>query len=58
LRKPSLMSVGLSWILSSESRLFNGLRGLKRGNFFLSPFPWRHHNERVCYGHAEAQDYS
>jgi hypothetical protein len=33
--------LGFPWILSSESSLFNGLRGLKRGNFFLSPFPWR-----------------
>jgi len=25
--------------ISSESRLFNGLRGLKRGNVFLALFP-------------------
>jgi hypothetical protein len=30
--------LGFPWILSSESRLFNGLHGMKRGNFFLSPF--------------------
>jgi hypothetical protein len=31
--------LGFPWILSSESRLFNGLRGWKRGNFFLALFP-------------------
>jgi hypothetical protein len=30
--------LGFPWILSSESRLFNGLRSLKRGNFFLAAF--------------------
>jgi hypothetical protein len=38
--KTRAMRVGFPWILSSESRLFNGLRGLKRGSFFLA-FPWR-----------------
>jgi hypothetical protein len=32
-----LEKLGFPWILSSESSLFNGLRGIKRGNFFLSP---------------------
>ena len=32
---------GFPWILSSESRLINGLRGTKWGNFFLAPSPWR-----------------
>jgi hypothetical protein len=32
-------SLGFPWILSSESRLFNGLRGLKRRSFFLALFP-------------------
>jgi hypothetical protein len=31
--------LGFAWILLRESRLFNGLRGLKRESFFLSPFP-------------------
>jgi hypothetical protein len=50
--------LGFPWILSSESRLFNGLRGLKRGNFYLKLFPWRskRHNPGACgRGHAEAQ---
>jgi hypothetical protein len=44
LRKPPFIGLdclGFPWILSCESILFNRLRGLKRGNFFLSPFPWR-----------------
>jgi hypothetical protein len=32
---------GFPWILSSESRVINGLRGTKRGRFFLAPSPWR-----------------
>jgi hypothetical protein len=42
LRKPPLIGfdcLGFPWILSSESILFNGLHGIKRGNFFLAPFP-------------------
>ena len=31
--------LGFPWILSSESRLFNGLRGLKWGSFFLALLP-------------------
>ena len=52
--------LGFPWILSSESRLFNGLRGLKRGKFFLSPFPGvRSAGTGACgRGHAEAQDCS
>jgi hypothetical protein len=34
----SLDFLGFPWILSSESRLFNGLRGIKRGSFFFAPF--------------------
>jgi hypothetical protein len=30
--------LGFPWILSSESRLINGLRGIKRGNFFVAAF--------------------
>jgi hypothetical protein len=29
--------LGFPWILSTESRLINGLRGISRGSFFLSP---------------------
>jgi hypothetical protein len=32
--------LGFSWILSFESRHFNGLRGLFAGGIFLGPFPW------------------
>jgi hypothetical protein len=31
--------LGFPWILSSESRLINGLRGNNGGNFFLGPSP-------------------
>jgi hypothetical protein len=41
LRKPPLMTVGFPWILSSGSRLFNGLRSLRRRKFFLPLFPSR-----------------
>jgi hypothetical protein len=34
----ALDSLGFPWILSSESRLFNELRGLKRGNSFSQLF--------------------
>jgi hypothetical protein len=30
--------LGFPWILSSESRLINGLRGIFGGNFFVRPF--------------------
>jgi hypothetical protein len=33
--------LGFPWILSSESNLFNELRGIKRGNFFLALFLMR-----------------
>jgi hypothetical protein len=33
--------LGFPWILSSESRLINGLRGILREKFFLSLFPRR-----------------
>jgi hypothetical protein len=33
--------LGFPWILSSETRLINGLRGLKREQIFLALFPWR-----------------
>jgi len=34
-----LDSLGFPWILSSETRLINGLRGLFRENFFAPLFP-------------------
>jgi hypothetical protein len=33
LRRPPIMRVGFPWISSSESRLINGLRGIKREQF-------------------------
>jgi hypothetical protein len=52
--------LGFPWILSSESSLFNGLRGLKRGKFFLALFPGveRRDNGRQRSWSAEAQDCS
>jgi hypothetical protein len=38
LRSPSIMRVGFPWISSSESRLFNELRSIKRGNFLTHAF--------------------
>jgi hypothetical protein len=35
-----LDSLGFPWILSCESSFFNGLCGIKRGQFFLALFPW------------------
>src|SRR6476619_5097434 len=57
LRKPPLTSLGFPWILSSESRFINGLRGINRGKFFLALLSWREAPERGR-GHAEAQDCS
>jgi hypothetical protein len=34
MRRPPITSVGFPWILSSESILFNGLSGQKRGNVY------------------------
>jgi hypothetical protein len=42
----SLDFLGFPWILSSESRLINGLRGIFRGRFFLS-LSWREKPERA-----------
>ena len=52
--------LGFPWILSSESRLFNGLRGLKRETFFSALVPGvRSAGTGACgRGYAEAQDYS
>ena len=54
------MKVGFPWILSSESRLFNGLRSLKRGIFFSAPFRGVTSAGKGAggRGHAEAQDCS
>jgi hypothetical protein len=42
-RKQGLDFLGFPWILSSESRLFNGLRGIFREEKFIAPFAarWR-----------------
>jgi hypothetical protein len=32
--------LGFPWILSSESRLINGLRGIFGGNIFTPLSPW------------------
>jgi hypothetical protein len=55
-----LDSLGFPWILSSESRLFNGLRGLKRGKVYGALFPWRLSATTGAFGRGneEAQDYS
>jgi hypothetical protein len=47
-----LDSLGFPWILSSESRLFNGLRGLFRKLFFSRPFPDPRIAERGTGGEA------
>ena len=54
------MKVGFPWILSSESRLFNGLRSLKRGIFFSALFRGVTSAGKGAggRGHAEAQDCS
>jgi hypothetical protein len=58
--KAPILSVGFPWILSSESRLFNGLRGLSQKGFFASLFRVlrRAATGRRDRGHAEAQDCS
>jgi hypothetical protein len=38
-RGGGLDSLGFPWILSSESRLFNGLHGFSWEEFFSFPFP-------------------
>jgi hypothetical protein len=43
----SLDFLGFPWILSSESRLINGLRGIFRGSFFLGPVLAREEPERA-----------
>jgi hypothetical protein len=59
-RSDVLDFLGFPWILSSETRLINGLRGIKRGNFFRSAYPGvEPRRTRVCgQGHAEAPDWS
>ena len=55
-----LDSLGFPWILSSESRLINGLRGINRAKFFRRRFFRRRErrNGRRGRGHAEGQDCS
>src|ERR1700722_16708983 len=53
------MGVGLSWISLFETRLFNGLRGLKLGNIFSQPFSLALRGATTSeggLGHAEAPD--
>jgi hypothetical protein len=53
--------LGFPWILSSESKLFNGLRGFFAGRKFLAPFPGVERTpgrKHAIFGHAEAQDRS
>jgi hypothetical protein len=52
--------LGFPWILSSESRLFNGLRGIKRGKFFLRPSLALQGAGTAAYAraHSEAQNCS
>ena len=39
--------LGFPWILSSETRLINGLHGINRENFFVALFPRRWMHNRV-----------
>jgi hypothetical protein len=51
--------LGFPWILSSESRLINGLRGIYRGSFFLSPVLAKEAGTGSCgRGHSEGRDCS
>jgi hypothetical protein len=58
--KAPLLSLGFAWILSSESRLFKGLRDLWRERYFLGPAPRgkTHGNGSCGRGRAETQDCS
>jgi hypothetical protein len=47
-----LDSLGFPWILSFESSLFNGLRGINRGGFFLALFPLTFEATRVSQAEA------
>src|SRR5580698_2279030 len=38
-RKPRLSAIGFPWILSSETRLINGLCGINRQKFFVTLLP-------------------
>jgi hypothetical protein len=51
---------GFPWILSSESRLINGLHGKKLRNFFHSPSPWlqRRREGRLALWQGQVQDRS
>jgi hypothetical protein len=59
--KTPVRSLGLSWILASESRLFNELRGLKQGNTFSQLFSLAligATTSECALGHAEAPNCS
>jgi hypothetical protein len=55
-----LDSLGFPWILSSESRLINGLRGKSEQKFFTPLLPWRGSPETGSdgRGRTEGQDCS
>src|ERR1700733_2441753 len=56
--RPLFIRVGFPWILSSESILINGLRGIFRGKFFASPI-WRGaETGSGGRGHSEGRDCS
>jgi hypothetical protein len=59
LRKPP-KRVGFPWILSSESRLFNGLRGIFLEKFFLLllSVAWAISVGGIRFWHAEGRDCS
>jgi hypothetical protein len=58
-RFEGLEFLGFPWILSSETRLINGLHGIFAEKFFVTPFaPWRVRNAKTegrWRGYAEAQ---
>jgi hypothetical protein len=57
----ALEKLGFPWILSSESSLFNGLRGIFAGRNFSRPFARRgpqRRNRRQPSWHAEALKWS
>jgi hypothetical protein len=56
-----LEKLGFPWILSSESRLINGLRGIFVGRNFARPFALgggAGTADAAVEGHADAQNYS
>jgi hypothetical protein len=67
--KPRFIAIGFPWILSFESRLINGLRGINREKFFLvlssrsnrgdrRTRPWQADRQRYSWGkHSRISDF-